>query len=328
MLSKKIVVVGATGLVGREMLKILNEEHVPCNYVTAAASERSEGVQLKYGNDIISVQNLEKIDFHNFDIALFSAGSAVSKIFAPQATQANCTVIDNTSFFRMQKDVPLVVPEINPNTISNHKIIANPNCSTIQMVLPLKPLHDAFDLQELVISTYQSASGAGQKGINELMQQTDAIMTNKQMKIEFFKKQLAFNLIPQIDVFDNFDYTKEELKMINETQKILNTKIPISATCVRVPVIRGHAVSVYAKFKKNVSNFKELLANFSGIKLLDDPKNSLYATPIDSVGKNEVFVSRLRIHQNYANCLSFMCFSDNIRKGAALNAVQIAKLLK
>jgi aspartate-semialdehyde dehydrogenase len=332
-LGEKIVVVGATGLVGREMLRILCEEGVPLSNVMAIASQKSKGGLLDYGNSKLEIFDLSDISFEDYDTAFFSAGSDVSRIYAPIAADAGCLVIDNTSYFRMNDDIPLVVPEVNiaeARKFKNKKVIANPNCSTIQMVVPLKPLHDAFGLRELVVSTYQSTSGAGKDGVNELMFQTSEIVSGNSVKPECFKKQIAFNVIPQIDVFTDNLYTKEELKMMNETKKILDLyDIDITATCVRVPVVIGHAVSVFAKFERNVflSEVVEVLKTFKGVQVVDDANSYEYATPVDVTSKNDVFVSRLRKHPTIENALSFWCVADNLRKGAALNAIQIAKML-
>ncbi|MDR1488584.1 MAG: aspartate-semialdehyde dehydrogenase [Holosporales bacterium] len=335
MKNKRIIVVGATGRVGREILSILLENNVPISHIECAASAKSDGIKIQYGDDFLVVRAIDKIDFSKYNIGLFSAGSEVSRKYAPIAAKLGCIVIDNTSYFRMHDDVPLIVPEINLASCKNHKnIIANPNCSTIQMVMVLKPLHDTFGgLSEVVVSSYQSVSGAGQKGIEELLQQTMNIINNNSERIEIntFKKQIAFNLIPQIDSFTDSLYTKEELKMMDETKKILGLdNVDITATCVRVPVLVSHSVSVFAKFEKNVNlNIAiDSLKNFPGIKIMDNTENYIYTTPIDAVSKNDVYVSRIRKHPRIDNSISFWCVSDNLRKGAALNAVQIAKKLK
>ena len=331
--EKNIIVVGVTGRVGREMLSILNEENIPAQNISGAASPRSAGNFVNYGNSQIEVQNLENVDFSKYHIALFSAGSEVSKKYAPIAASKGAIVIDNTSFFRMEKDIPLIVPEINFLDIEkyeNKKIIANPNCSTIQMVMALKPLHDKFKLKEVVASTYQATSGAGQKGVEELINQIPQVLKNEKIEPNHFKKQIAFNVIPQIDSFTDTLYTKEEIKMMNETRKILgDNNIDITATCVRVPVVTGHSVSVFAKFENDVdlNEAIESLKNFEGIVVYDNPENYEYSTPIDAAHRNEVFVSRIRKHPKQKNVLTFWCVSDNLRKGAALNAVQIAKKL-
>jgi len=332
MKNKRIIVVGATGRVGCEMLSILHEINIPRKNISAAASFRSQGRFLDYGNEKIEVENLEKIDFSNYDIGLFSAGGVVSEKYAPIAAKEGCLVIDNTSFFRMHDDIPLIVPEINFSDLKNYnsKIISNPNCSTIQMVMALKPLHDCFSLKEVVVSTYQAVSGAGQKGVDELQTQIDCILNKKAFCSHHFKKQIAFNLIPQIDSFSDLDYTKEEWKMINETRKILGINdLIMTATCVRVPVFTGHAVSVFARFEKNIDIMSAInaLNNFKGVKVIDNISDYEFATPIEAAGKNDVFVSRIRKHPNLNNALNFWCVADNLRKGAALNAIQIAERL-
>ena len=333
MKNQKIIVIGATGRVGREMLSILCENDFPVYNLHAAASARSCSFRIKYAEREVTVQDVANVDFSKYNIALFSAGSEVSKIYAPKAASNNCIVIDNTSHFRMFEDVSLIVPEINFSDIGkyeNKKIIANPNCSTIQMVMALKPLHDAFRLKEVVASTYQATSGAGQKGAEELLDQTKQILNQKDVHPNHFKKQIAFNVIPQIDVFTDSLYTKEEIKMMEETKKILGLEnLEITATCVRVPVLVGHCVSVFAKFERDVSieEALDVLSGFEGIKVMDDYKNYGYATPIEAASQDYVFVSRIRKHPNLKNALSFWCVADNLRKGAALNAVQIAKKL-
>ena len=333
MQSKKFVVVGATGRVGREMLSILCEIGVNSKNVLAAASKRSAGSRVSYGNACsLEVHDLAGVDFAGYDFALFSAGSAVSEIYVPKAVESGCIAIDNTSFFRMFEQIPLIVPEINFADLGryNSRIIANPNCSTIQMVMALKPLHDEFDLREVVVSTYQATSGAGQKGVDELLLQNSQLKGKNPVTPHCFKKQIAYNVIPQIDEFTNSLYTKEELKMMNETKKILNLpNLHITATCVRVPVIVGHAVSVYAKFANNVDLVQatEALRKFPGVTVVDNLRKYEYATPIDVASKNDVYVSRIRQHPDIPNVLSFWVCADNVRKGAALNAVQIAQRL-
>ena len=333
MKNKKIIVVGATGRVGREMLSILSDMGVPSENVTAVASERSAGNLVSYGKVAqLKVKNLLDINFSGYDFALFSAGSAISEKYATKAITSGCLVIDNTSFFRMHKDIPLIIPEVNFDDLKkyNSKIIANPNCSTIQTVMALKPLHDLFGLEEVVLSTYQSTSGAGQKGVDELLQQTKQVFSNEPIVPHHFKRQIAFNVIPQIDEFMPSLYTKEEFKMMNETRKILNLpNLIVAATCVRVPVIVGHAVSVFAKFRDNVDLFKahEALSNFDGVKVIKPDDTYEYVTPMEIASKNDVFVSRLRAHPDCPNVLNFWCVADNVRKGAALNAIQIAQRL-
>lgn len=322
----KIIVVGATGLVGREMLKILSEIHVPVENITAVASSRSKGKCVNYRQkDKIIVQDLSEIDFCNYDVALFSAGSAVSKIHVPIAVDAGCYAIDNTSYFRMCPDVPLVVPEINIGAVQNSKLIANPNCSTIQTVLPLKPLHDLYGLLDVIVSTYQAAGGAGQGGIDELKSQINSYNSSSEIVINKFPKQLAFNVIPLIGTKCADGHSVEEQKMINEIPKILSiSDLRVAATCVRVPVLIGHAVSVTAVLAKdcNYSEAINVLSNYPGIKFIDD-----LVTPLDIAGKNDVYVCRFRHALGKRNVVSFWCVADNIRKGAALNAVQILQQL-
>lgn len=326
--TKKIIIVGATGRVGREMLSILSKENIPTENVACAASERSEGTKILYKDVEIIVQNIQTVDFARYDLALFSAGSEVSKIYVQKASDNNCIAIDNTSYFRMREDISLIVPEVNMddyNKFENKYIIANPNCSTIQMVMPLKPLNDIFGLKDVVASTYQAVSGAGQKGVDELLLQTKNPFDTLP---HHFKKQIAFNVIPQIDMFTESLYTKEEEKMMQETRKILNLpNITITATCVRVPVITGHSVSVVASFEKEVDIqiARDAMSNFDGITLVDDPSSFSYTTPIESAGRNDVYVSRVRRHPDFNNKLSFWCVADNLRKGAALNSIQIAR---
>ena len=332
MKNQNILVVGATGRVGREMLSILQEIGVPAQNIGVVASERSVGQTILYGKNSLEVKDINSINFSEYDYALFSAGSAVSAKYTPKVAESGCIVVDNTSFFRMKEDIPLIVPEINFDVLGryNSKIISNPNCSTIQMVMVLKPLHDTFGLQEVVVSTYQATSGAGQKGVDELMEQTELVLHGKTATSHNFKRQIAFNIIPQIDEFSSSGYTKEELKMMNETKKILDkSDIIITATCVRVPVIVGHAVSVFARFDKpvDIQLAYQVLSNFPGVKIIDNPERYEYATPIDCASKNDVYVSRLRKHPDMENALSFWCVADNVRKGAALNAIQIVQRL-
>jgi aspartate-semialdehyde dehydrogenase len=321
-IDRKIIIVGATGRVGREMLSILYERGGHHNSVSCAASANSKGKFLQYGSTNIVVNDLRDIDFSKYDIALFSAGSSVSSEYAVVAASEKCIVIDNTSYFRMMDDVSLIIPEVNfidYQRSKNKYIIANPNCSTIQMVMVLKPLHDLFGLSEVVISTYQSVSGAGQNGVNELERQ----MLDSHDKPSCFSKRIVGNVLPQIGRVNDSGYTNEEEKMMNETQKILGIKLKITATCVRVPVFVGHSISVVATFKNNVNldNAIDAINRFPGVRIVDN------ATPVECANKDDVFVSRIRVHPDDRDTLSFWCASDNLRKGAALNSVQIAEMI-
>ncbi len=329
----KVAVVGATGVVGMEMLKTLAERDFPVSEVIALASRKSAGGEVSYGGEkILKVQDLSDFDFTGVDICLSSPGAKISAEFAPRAAAAGCVVIDNTSHFRMDPDVPLVVPEVNPEAIADYKkknIIANPNCSTIQMLVALKPLHDAAEIDRVVVSTYQSVSGAGREAMDELFNQTRAIYVNDQMIKEQFHKQIAFNLIPQIDVFMDDGSTKEEWKMVVETKKILDPKIKVSATCVRVPVFICHSESVNVSFKKPLSadDARALLKKAPGITVIDHHHEDGFVTPAECVGEDGVFISRIRDDITVENGLNMWVVSDNLRKGAALNAVQIAEVL-
>jgi len=329
----KVAVVGATGAVGREMIKTLFERAFPVADIVALASARSAGQQLSFGDKrVLTVQNLETFDFAGWDIGLFSPGAAVSAIHAPRAAAAGCVVIDNTSHFRMEPDVPLVVPEVNPHAIARYTrrgIIANPNCSTIQMVLALKPLHDRFRCKRVVVSTYQSVSGAGKEGMDELFNNTRALFVNDPVKPEIFTKNIAFNCIPHIDRFMADGATKEEWKMAVETRKILDPDIAVFATCVRVPVFIGHSEAVTAEFEQpvNIGEARDLLRRAPGIVVVDSHDDAGYITPVDCVGEDATYVSRLRIDPTVPNGLGFWVVADNLRKGAALNAVQIAESL-
>lgn len=332
-MSYKVAVVGATGNVGREILEILAERRFPAREVVALASRASIGKNVSFGeNDILKVRSLEDYDFTDTDIALFSPGSAVSKIFAPKAAATGCVVIDNTSHFRMEPNIPLVVPEVNAYALEGYRktnIIANPNCSTMQMVVALKPLHDAAKIKRVVVSTYQSVSGAGKAAMDELYDQTKALFMNEHKNPTKFTKRIAFNVIPHIDVFMDDGSTKEEWKMVNETKKILDSNIAINATCVRVPVFVGHSESVNIEFEKPLSAdaAREILADAEGVVLYDERKDGGYSTPIECAGEDGVFVSRIREDHSIKNGLSMWIVSDNLRKGAALNAVQIAETL-
>ncbi len=329
----KVAVIGATGNVGREILQILADRQFPVSEVAALASERSVGKQVSFGEDqVLKVQDLAKFDFTGWDIALSSPGAKISAVHSPRAAAAGCVVIDNTSHFRMDPDVPLVVPEVNPQAIAGYKkrgIIANPNCSTIQMVVALKPLHELAKIKRVVVSTYQSVSGAGKEGMDELFEQTRAIYVNDAVEKTKFTKQIAFNVIPHIDVFMDDGYTKEEWKMTAETRKILDPEIAVTANCVRVPVFIGHSEAINIECEKPISEAqaREALRKTPGISVIDHRANEGYVTPVECAGEDNVFVSRIRKDPTVKNGLAFWCVADNLRKGAALNAVQIAEVL-
>jgi aspartate-semialdehyde dehydrogenase len=329
----KVAVVGATGAVGSEILNILAEREFPADEVVALASRSSLGREVSYGlEDTLVVRSLEEYDFEGTDIGLFSPGAAISAIHAPRAAAAGCVVIDNTSHFRMEPDVPLIVPEVNPDALAGFRernIIANPNCSTIQMVMALKPLHDLAMIKRVVVATYQSVSGAGREGMDELFDQTKGIYETKLPAPKQFTRQIAVNVIPHIDSWMEDGSTKEEWKMAVETKKILDPAIEVSATCVRVPVFVGHAEAVNVEFEHDfdLDEVREALAEFEGVLLVDDPTEGGYVTPIECVGEFGVFVSRLRRDTTVPSGLSMWVVSDNLRKGAALNAIQIAELL-
>jgi aspartate-semialdehyde dehydrogenase len=329
----KIAVVGATGVVGREMLNILSERQFPADEVVALASRRSLGKEISFGDEkTLKVKSLAEYDFRGTDIALFSAGSPVSKEFGPKAAEAGCVVIDNSSFFRMDPKVPLIVPEVNAEALAGYtkkNIIANPNCSTAQMVVTLKPLHDAAKIKRVVVSTYQSVSGAGNEGMEELFTQTRAVFVNDPLEPKKFPKQIAFNVIPHIDVFLEDGSTKEEWKMVAETAKILDPDIKVTATCVRVPVFVGHSESVNIEFAHPITpeEARDILREAPGCIVIDKHEDGGYITPIECVGDYATFISRIRKDPTVKNGLSLWCVSDNLRKGAALNAVQIAELL-
>ncbi|WP_081581803.1 aspartate-semialdehyde dehydrogenase [Pararhodospirillum photometricum] len=331
----RVAVVGATGNVGREMLTILDERAFPVKEVVALASSRSVGREVSFGEDaVLKVRDLATFDFTGVDIALSSPGAKVSAAFAPRAAAAGCVVIDNTSHFRMDPDVPLVVPEVNPEAIARFRkrhIIANPNCSTIQMVVALKPLHDAFKIKRVVVSTYQSVSGAGKEAMDELFNQTKGIYVNQPATDfqEIFTKQIAFNVIPHIDVFMDDGATKEEWKMAVETNKILDPDIRVHANCARVPVFCGHSEYVSIETEQPITDAaaRKVLQNAPGIVVVDHRANEGYVTPVECAGEDAVYVSRLRKDRTVDNGLSFWCVADNLRKGAALNAVQIAEVL-
>ncbi|OGC22784.1 aspartate-semialdehyde dehydrogenase [candidate division WOR-1 bacterium RIFOXYC2_FULL_37_10] len=326
-----VCVLGATGMVGREMIKVLEQRNFPVDKFLPLASERTAGQKVTFQNKEYTVKEATSESFEEMQIGLFSAGAKISAKFAPEAAKRKCIVIDNTSHFRMDPKVPLVVPEVNPEALKTHKgIIANPNCSTAQMVLALKPIYDAVGIERLVISTYQSTSGWGKEAIAEMYEQTKALLENPKAKIvpKYIFKQIAFNVVPQIDSFVDNGYTKEEMKMINETRKILGDEdIQITATCVRVPVAIGHAESVNIKTKKKISveAVRKLLATFPTVKIVDDPSMGEYPTPIDCVGIDDTLVGRIREDISQKNGIEMWIVSDNLRRGAALNAVLIAE---
>ena len=332
-MAYRVAVVGATGEVGREMLKTLAERNFPVSEVVALASARSTGSEVSFGDkQVLKVKNLETFDFRGWDIGLFSPGAAISAVHAPRAAEAGCVVIDNTSQFRMEADVPLVVPEVNPHHLARfarRNIIANPNCSTIQMVIALKPLHDRFKIRRVVVSTYQSVSGAGKEGMDELYAHTKSVFVHEQGPPQNFTKEIAFNCIPHIDKFMDDGSTKEEWKMAVETRKILDPDILVHATCVRVPVFIGHGEAVNVEFLNpvTVNEARAALRDFEGVQVVDRREDGGYMTPAECAGEDAVFVSRIRKDPTVAHGLSFWCVSDNLRKGAALNAVQIAETL-
>ena len=329
----RVAVVGATGNVGREMLQILAEREFPVDDVVAVASEHSAGREISFGeDDVLKVQELEGFDFTGFDIALFSPGSEVSAVHAPRAAKAGCVVIDNTSHFRMDPDVPLIVPEVNADAVAEYarrNIIANPNCSTIQMVVALKPLHDEATIKRVVVATYQSVSGAGNAAMDELFEQTKAIYVNDPLEPEQFTKQIAFNVIPHIDAFMDDGSTKEEWKIVAETKKILDPKIKVTATCARVPVFVGHSEAVNIEFESPISakRAREILRESPGLMVVDNREDGGYVTPVEATGEYATYVSRIREDPTVENGLSIWVVSDNLRKGAALNSVQIAEIL-
>ena len=326
-----VCVVGSTGAVGREMLKILEQRKFPIVGIKLFASERSKGLRLPFRREQIAVEPLIKNSFKGMDLALFSAGAARSEEFAPIAVKEGCVVVDNSSAFRMKPEIPLVVPEVNLHALKRHNgLIANPNCSTIQLVLVLKPIHDAVGISRVIVSTYQSVSGAGGKALEELRSQSHSILGGKAVKPEKFPHQIAFNVVPHIDIFFEDGYTKEEKKIMEETHKIMeDDSIRVTATCARVPVFYAHSESVTLETKKKLSvkEAREILEKAKGVKLWDDPKKANYPMPIDVAGKDEVFVGRLREDQSHDRGLNLWIVGDNLRKGAALNAIQIAEAL-
>jgi aspartate-semialdehyde dehydrogenase len=328
----KIAVAGATGNVGREMLSVLAERAFPADEVVALASSRSIGQEVSFGDKTLKVKVLEQYDFKGTDICLMSTGGENSKQWAPKIAAQGCVVIDNSSAWRYDQDVPLIVPEVNADAIrlfSKKNIIANPNCSTIQLVVALKPLHERFGVKRVVVATYQSVSGAGKDGMDELFDQTRAIFSAGEPKTKKFTKRIAFNIIPQIDVFMEDGYTKEEWKMMVETKKILDPAIKLTATCVRVPVFVGHSEAVTVEFAQPVSaeEARSILRSAPGVLVIDKHEDGGYITPHEAAGEDATYVSRIRVDPTVDNGLSFWCVSDNLRKGAALNAVQIAEVL-
>ena len=329
----RVAVAGATGAVGREIIKTLAERNFPVDELAALASGRSAGTEISFGEKkVVKVQSLDAFDFAGWDIGLFSPGAAISAVHAPRAAAAGCVVIDNTSQFRMDHDVPLIVPEVNPQALEKfrkRRIIANPNCSTIQMVVALKPLHDRFTVKRVVVSTYQSVSGAGKEGMDELFNHTKSSFVHEMAPPQQFTKEIAFNCIPHIDSFMEDGATKEEWKMVVETRKILDPDIAVFATCVRVPVFIGHGESIAVEFEQpvTVSEARAVLRDAPGVVVHDTREDGGYITPLECAGEDAVYVSRLRRDPTTENGLAFWCVSDNLRKGAALNAVQIAEAL-
>ncbi len=329
----RIAVVGATGNVGREMLNILDERQFPADEVVALASRRSLGTEISFGDKTLKTKDLDTFDFTGFDIALFAIGSDATKVYAPKAAAAGCVVIDNSSLYRYDPDIPLVVPEVNPEAVEQYakkNIIANPNCSTAQMVVALKPLHDRAQIKRVVVSTYQSVSGAGKEGIDELWDQTKAVYNpTSEVPPTKFTKQIAFNVIPHIDVFMEDGTTKEEWKMVAETKKIVDPAIKVTATCVRVPVFVGHSEAVNIEFEEflDEDEARDILREAPGIMVIDKRENGGYVSPVECVGDYATFISRIRQDSTIENGLNLWCVSDNLRKGAALNAVQIAETL-
>jgi aspartate-semialdehyde dehydrogenase len=328
-----VAVVGATGAVGNEMIRILEERDFPVGQLKLLASERSRGKSLEYKGRSLPVEVLDENAFGGVQIGLFSAGGSISEKFAPIAARAGCVVIDNTSAFRMVPDIPLVVPEVNAEAIGRYKekgIIANPNCSTIQMVVALKPIHDAVRIKRVVVSTYQSVSGTGKKAVDELEAQTRAILDSQEPIVKVYPYQIAFNCLPQIDVFLDNGYTKEEMKMVNETKKIMNDpSIAVTATTVRVPVFYAHSESINIETERKITaaQVRDLLSRAPGVKVIDDPSQRRYPLAIDATGKDDTYVGRIREDESIANGINMWVVSDNLRKGAALNAIQIAELL-
>ena len=325
-----IAIVGATGNVGRKILEVLEKKNFSLDNLYLVASSKSAGSKITFKDKELEVFDLEKFDFSKAKITFFAAGGKISEYYATKAAQ-HSIVIDNSSFYRMDPDVPLIVPQVNSEDLKKIKknIIANPNCSTAQLVIALKPLHDAFKIKRVVTSTYQSVSGGGKAPMDELIEQTKLFLDNREIKSKNFTKQIAFNAIPHIDVFADDGYTKEELKMTNETKKILDSKIELTATCVRLPVLVSHSESVNIEFEKpfTVDKVRQLLDNADGCKVVDERKDGGYSTPIEAAGKNDTFISRIREDKTINNGLNLWIVSDNLLRGAALNAVEIAETL-
>ena len=325
-----IAIVGATGNVGRKTLEVLQQKNLNIDNLYLVASPNSAGKQLEFNGKKYSIENLETYDFSKAKITFFAAGGKISEQYAEKAAK-HTTVIDNSSYFRMDPEVPLIVPQVNAKDIQKMKknIIANPNCSTAQLVLVLKPLHDLFKIKRVIVSTYQSVSGGGKAPMDELIQQTKMYLESKEIKSKNFTKQIAFNIIPHIDEFSNDGYTKEELKMTNETKKILDTRIELTATCVRIPVLVSHSESVNIEFEQEFSldKIKEVLNDSPGCSVIDKKENGGYATPIEAAGKNETFISRIREDKTKKNSLNLWIVSDNLLRGAALNSVEIAEAI-
>ena len=323
-----IAIVGATGNVGRKILEVLERKNLPIKDLYLVASEKSSGSKLDFKGKKIEVKNLNDFDFSSTDICFFSAGGKISEKFAPVAAR-NCTVIDNSSFFRMDPDVPLIVPQVNAAEIKNMKknIIANPNCSTAQLVIALKPLHNLFKIKRVVVSTYQSVSGGGKSPMDELIDQTKQYLDGKKIESKNFTKQIAFNVIPHIDVFADDGYTKEELKMTNETKKILDDSIELTATCVRIPVLVSHSESVNIEFEKpyTLEKVRDVLSKADGCEVIDKRENGGYSTPFEAAGSDETYISRIREDKTKKNSLNLWIVSDNLLRGAALNSVEIAE---
>jgi len=328
-----IAIIGATGIVGESFLDILVSRNFPLGDVYAVASDRSAGKTVRFGKEILEIIDIASFNFSKVDIAFFSAGSDVSAMYAKEAAKSGTVVIDNTSYFRYDDEVPLIVPEVNPEAIAGYSktnIIANPNCSTIQMLVALKPIHDLFNIRKIIVSTYQAVSGSGKSGINELLAQTHSYMNQQEVEVNAYPKQIAFNVIPFVDSFNDNGYTKEEMKMVWETHKILDVNINVNATAVRVPVITGHSESITIETKKpvDIDLLKNRFRALEYIKLLDDPSKNEYPTAVtDGSGTDHVYVGRIRKDLENDNILNIWVVADNVRKGAALNSIQIAELL-